>query len=333
MKSLTTIKPKLGFVGAGWIGKNRMEAINKSRIAVMKGVFDPNPEAAVEVSQIPNLEQFDSFEALLESDVEGIVLATPSALHTPQALAAIQNSKAVFCQKPLGRNRVETAEVVEAARENDILLEVDFSYRYTRAMQAVKKAITAGDPGSIYSIQLTFHNAYGPDKNWYYNKKLSGGGCLVDLGIHLVDLLFWIFDEPVVTDLSSRLYHKGKSLQSDNQIEDYVASQFILNNEIIVQLNCSWNLSAGRDAMIEARFYGDRGGLTFRNVKGSFYDFVAETHSGTTTKILAEPPDDWQGRAAVKWVEKLAESNRFNPDAEIYPKVAGVLDQIYKQSM
>lgn len=334
MESLTAKKPKLGFAGAGWIGKNRMKAILNSHQAVMGGVVDPDTETIDNIrNEIPGLENFDSFETLLESDVEGIVLATPSALHARQARAAIEHGKAVFCQKPLGRNRTETAEVVKAAREQDILLGVDFSYRYTRALEAVKQTIITGEVGNIYGIQLTFHNAYGPDKAWYYDRNLSGGGCLIDLGIHLVDMLFWIFDEPEVTDLSSRLYHKGTMLRTESQTEDYVASQFVLNDEMTVQLSCSWNLPAGKDAIIESHFYGDQGAVSFRNVDGSFYDFMAEKYSGTTTQILVDPPDDWQGRAAVKWTERLVEGNRFNPDAEEYVKVAGVLDQIYQQGL
>lgn len=332
METLTKIKPKLGFAGVGWIGKNRMDAIHEKHIAEMAAAADPDPTALERINgEISNLEKYNSFEALLDSGLDGIVIATPSALHAKQALAALNNGKAVFCQKPLGRNEQETRTVVETAREQDLLLEVDFSYRHTHALQKVKQAVESGRLGKIYGVDLTFHNAYGPGKSWYRDAELSGGGCLMDLGIHLIDLLYWILDEPQVTDLQCRLFSQGKPVQKNRQqVEDYAAAQLILNNDTVVQLSCSWNLPSDKDAIIKASFYGEHGGVTFRNSDGSFYDFIAEEYRGTSTIILAEPPDNWGGRAAVQWAEKLAEENRFNPEAELYTDVAHTLDLLYQ---
>lgn len=333
MSSLTATKPKLGFAGVGWIGKNRMKTIGESRLAEMAAAVDPDTTILSKLKQeAPKLRNYDSFEEMLDSDLDGIVIATPSALHARQALAAVRRGKAVFCQKPLGVNRLETAEVVEAARVHNVLLGVDFSYRHTQAMQQIKKAIHSGALGEIYAVNLTFHNAYGPDKAWYYNPELAGGGCLIDLGIHLADLVFWILGEMEVTEVSSRLFHKGKPLHDGSQVEDYASAQFVLGDKTAVQLSCSWNLPVGKNAIIEARFYGEDGSATFRNVDGSFYDFVAEKHTGTTTQTLAAPPDEWGGRAAVEWTKRLSEGNRFDPAVYAYVDVAHVLELIYQQN-
>lgn len=332
MKTVTATKPKLGFAGVGWIGKNRLMAIKKSRSAEIKSAVDPDFSAIEEVDrQISDFHAFKSYRAMLDQDIDGVVIATPSAMHAEQSLKALNNGKAVFCQKPLGRNKQETAKVVNAAREEDLLLGVDFSYRYIEAAKAVKKVIDSGELGNIYGVQLTFHNAYGPDKSWYYDPSLSGGGCLMDLGIHLIDLLFWMLNETDIHNVSSQKFHKGQLLKKEEQIvEDYIAAQFSVSSNTSVQLSCSWNLPAGRDAVIEASFYGEYGGVSFRNVEGSFYDFVAERYTGTSTEILAEPPDDWEGKAAVKWSDKLAKGNTFDPAAEMYVDVADALDLIYQ---
>lgn len=330
--TLTKTKPKLGFAGVGWIGKNRLEAIRDRHIAEMTAIADPDTSALEKLKgEYSELKKYNSFRSLLESDLDGIVIATPSALHAEQALAALNSGKAVFCQKPLGRNKQETRNVVETAREKDLLLEVDFSYRYTLAMRKLKQAVRSGRLGEIYGINLTYHNAYGPGKSWYRDPTLAGGGCLMDLGIHLVDLLYWILDEPEITDLQCRLFSRGKPFKQDREeVEDYAAAQITLNGGTVVQLSCSWNLPSDKDAVIEASFYGEHGGVTFRNTDGSFYDFVTEEYNGTSTIILAEPPDDWCGRAAVEWTEKLAEENKFNPAAETYVDVAQTLDLLYQ---
>jgi hypothetical protein len=88
-------------------------------------------------------------------------------------------------------------------------------------------------------------------------------------------------------------------------------------------------LPAGRDCLIEASFYGTRGGASFSNVNGSFYDFHAELFRGTSREVLVDPPDAWGGRAAVEWAARLATGERFDPHAEELAAVAATIDRIY----
>ena len=91
----------------------------------------------------------------------------------------------------------------------------------------------------------------------------------------------------------------------------------------------SWHLHAGRDARIEASFHGDGGGVALANVEGSFYDLRAERYRTTQSETLAEPPNDWGGRAAVAWAKRLAEGGRFDAETERVVTVAETLDAIY----
>jgi predicted dehydrogenase len=278
-------------------------------VAELGAVYDPAlPESVA------------SFDALLDSDADAVVIATPSALHAEQAEAALRRGKAVFCQKPLGRNAEETRRVIEAARAADRLLGVDLSYRYTGAMINVRNVVQSGELGDVFAVDLVFHNAYGPDKPWFYDPQLSGGGCVIDLGIHLVDMALWTLGFPPIGDVRARLFH-----HRGGAVEDYATAQFDHIN-----LACSWNLHAGRDCEIKAAFYGTRGGAAFRNIGGSFYDFVAERYDRTSTRLLAEPPDEWGGRAIVAWAKALAASAAFDPEVSHVLDVSYVLDRIYE---
>ena len=93
-----------------------------------------------------------------------------------------------------------------------------------------------------------------------------------------------------------------------------------------MRLACSWGLQAGREAVIAAEFYGTEGGASLRNVNGSFYDLRAERHHHIRAKPLAEPPDDWGGRAAVDWLTQLAQGARFDDGAQHLVTVAKVID-------
>eukprot|EP00913_Durusdinium_trenchii_P010534 g9878.t1 len=271
-----------------------------------------------------------TLDELLAEELDGIVIASPSAQHAEQTIQALSAGVAVFCQKPLGRTAKEVAAVVEAARASDRLLGVDLSYRHTRAMAQIKQLLDNKELGDLFAIDLTFHNAYGPDKPWFYDKALSGGGCVIDLGVHLIDLALWALDFPEVKEVSSQLISGGKVLAADShQVEDYAVATLVLAQGTVVRIACSWRLQAGCDAAIQADFYGTAGGASMRNVNGSFYDFIGERFSGTSRERLVEPPDEWGGRAALAWAERLAENSAYDPDCANLIRVAEALDRIY----
>jgi predicted dehydrogenase len=175
----------LGFLGVGWIGRDRMRAILASGAGRAALVADASPEAAAEVAGETGADVC-SPEELLRAGSTASSSPPPSALHAQQSVAALQAGSAVFCQKPLGRDAAETAAVVAAAREADLLLGVDYSYRHLAATDALRAALP--DVGRVFAADLVFHNAYGPDKRGSATPALSGGGCVIDLGTHLVDL-------------------------------------------------------------------------------------------------------------------------------------------------
>jgi predicted dehydrogenase len=220
--------------------------------------------------------------------------------------------------------------IVDAARAADRLLAVDLSYRFTEGMRRIREVVRSGELGRVFAVDLTFHNAYGPDKPWFYEPALSGGGCVMDLGVHLVDLALWTLDFPDVVDVSARLLAQGEPLGGrTDQVEDYAAATVELEGGAAVRLACSWRLQAGCDAEITAAFYGTDGGAALRNVGGSFYDFTAERYRGPRRETLASPPDDWGGRAAADWAERLGAGARFDAAAEHLIDTARVLDRIY----
>ena len=320
--------PRVGFLGTGWIGRHRMKAMLDSRAVQAAAIHDPSDECLAEAQAIAtDAVAVGSYEAMLAMDLDGIVIATPSAQHAAQSIAALRAGAAVFCQKPLSRTAAEARRVVEAAKAADRLLGVDLSYRHTRAMEAIVDLVQAGALGRVFAVDLTFHNAYGPDKPWFYDRKLSGGGCVIDLGVHLVDLALWALGFPPVSDVHATLLAAGAPL-GPGAVEDYATAQFSAGGAD-VRLACSWRLNAGRDAVIEAAFYGTEGGAALRNVGGSFFDFTADHFRGTTATRLVDPPDDWGGGAAVAWAQRLAVSGAFDPQAEQFVGLAGVLDGIY----
>ncbi len=322
--------PRLGFIGTGWIGRLRMQALYDAQCSAFTAVHDPCVKSARAAAEIAgNTTICETMDEVLTSDVDGVVIATPSAMHAKQCIQALRGGKAVFCQKPLARTLLETEDVIQTACAVNRLLGVDFSYRYLAGMDTLRSLITSGELGDIYAADLVFHNAYGPDKAWFYDVKSAGGGCVIDLGIHLVDMAIWLLEKRDIYGVSSQLFRKGQRMSRPyTEVEDYATANFHAG-DTAVRLCCSWNLHAGRDAVIEAHFHGTRGGAAIRNVNGSFYDFETFLFNGTRQHKIAGYPDAWGGRALTRWVNQLGSSKAFDPDVEPVVTVADVIDRIY----
>lgn len=321
--------PRLGFVGVGWIGRQRMEVLAASGAGEVAVVADADENAAREAAAAVGCSRVgNGLEEALSAGVDGVVIATPSGLHAGQAIKALEHGVAVFCQKPLGRDAQETRAIVRHAQAADRLLGLDLSYRRTEAIEAAATLIRDGRLGRIFSADLTFHNAYGPDKPWVTDPRLSGGGCVMDLGTHLVDLALWLLDGEA-SDVRSALYSKGRRLRSDPaEIEDYASAEVRIGG-CQVRIACSWFLNAGRDAVIDLVFYGTDAAVRVCNVGGSFYDLRTELLTNTEAETLTEPPDEWGGKMLVDWARRLAADPGFDPQAFHYVRVAEVLDAIY----
>ncbi len=331
----TPYKPRLGFVGLGWIGRNRLASVVEAGVAEVAAVHDAEASAAAEAQKVsPDAVLFSSFDELLRHDLDGVVIATPNRFHAEQAIAALEQGIPVFCQKPLGRNAFETRRIVETARDADCLLGVDLSYRAIPAMQAVSRLVESGALGKIFAVDAKFHNGYGPDKPWCYDYSLSGGGCVLDLGPHLVDLALRPLGFPRVERVESSLFAGGKSVnKGSEEIEDYAVATIDTADDAVINLSCCWNLPIGRDATIEIVFYGTEGGAALRNVNGSFYDFVGERFARTRSETLSNPEDSkwqWGGLVTMEWIKQLASDSSFDPQAERFVEIAEVIDRIYR---
>jgi predicted dehydrogenase len=137
-----------------------------------------------------------------------------------------------------------------------------------------------------------------------------------------------MFDFPAVVEARGNLLRDGREPGTD-EVENYATGELRLSNGVRARIACSWNLCAGRDAVIEAAFYGTAGGAAMRNENGSFFDFSSELMHGQNRQQLSSPPDDWGGRAAAEWVRKLAAGERFSGTTSGLLETAQALDALY----
>ncbi|MDB6087005.1 MAG: oxidoreductase [Gammaproteobacteria bacterium] len=320
---------RLGFLGLGWIGLKRLEAVAALPQVEVAMLADSNAERLDAARRRHrDAAAVTDIDELLRGDLDGVVIATPNGWHAEQAVRCLTEGLAVFCQKPLATNARDAARVIDAARRADRLLGVDFCYRHVQGMDQLRRRIASGDLGRISSIDLVFHNAYAPDKGWCFDRTLAGGGCLLDLGSHLIDLALWLQGNPPLTLTSRHLFARGDAIDA-LRIEDLALAEFQRPDGAAVRIACSWNAHSGRDAIIGARIMGSRGGAAWGNVNGSFYDFELEVFKSTERERLGGYPDDWGSRALEAWVRRLSHDRSFDPQADDFLHGARLIDAVY----
>jgi predicted dehydrogenase len=266
-------------------------------------------------------------DEMLEHKLDGVVISTPSAFHADQAVAALEGGLAVFCQSPLARNAEETRRILDAARAADRLLAVDLPYRQIEALQVAQAVVAAGEIGLIHSLDLALHNAHGPNQPWLTKSELAGGGCLIDLGTHLVDLALWLTGAGEFEVEAARLL----SLQG-HEVEDQATAELTLGDDMRARLACSWFQSLGGGCAFECTVWGSDGAVSIRNIGGSFHDFRAERWRGTSSQTLAEPPDDWDDRGIAAWAQRLTTDPGYDPAVEHLERVAESIDAVYAKA-
>ena len=137
-----------------------------------------------------------------------VSIATPTALHAPIAIAALEAGLHVLSEKPMAENSEVGRTMVEAARRNDRVLDVSFNHRRRGDVQALRKIIDAGLLGHIYYAKAGWLRREGIPGlgSWFTRVATSGGGPLMDIGVHMLDMALHLLGEPTVTAATAATY-------------------------------------------------------------------------------------------------------------------------------
>jgi predicted dehydrogenase len=193
-----------------------------------------------------------------------VVICTPNALHVPQARAALMTGKHVLVQKPLALTTAEAQSTVDLAAQAGRLLFVDYTYRYLATTDQLRQSLPQIGPPR--RVRAAFHNIYGPGKAWFFDPRLSGGGALIDLGVHLLDLALDLLGPTTVS-----LEQADLSFGRGYPVED--AARLLLRlDEVPFSLEVSWNADLPLTE-IRLEIEAEQGRLRWENVEGSFFHF------------------------------------------------------------
>ena len=188
---------RAAIIGAGLQGARRANALMREGSTV-SAVVDLVPEAAQKLASQTGAQVAASWqEAVKRDDVDIVIVCTPPNLHEPIAVAAAQNGKHCLVEKPLARTVAEAERMVAAARAAGTVLKCGFNLRNHPVMQQIKSWVDAGEIGELFYIRGRYGTGGRPgyDQEWRAKPEISGGGQLMDQGIHLIDLARWFLGE------------------------------------------------------------------------------------------------------------------------------------------
>ncbi len=190
---------RVGIVGAGLIGNKRAISLAASASgAKLVAVSDLSVERAQKLAAPYEAEVIVQWQDLVKrSDIDAIIIATSNNAIPEVATAALQAGKHVLVEKPAGRNPEEIQALKIVAEKSAKVLGVGFNHRFHPALQKAKTMIDAGAIGELMYIRARYGHGgrIGYDKEWRADPKLSGGGELLDQGVHLIDLTRWLGGE------------------------------------------------------------------------------------------------------------------------------------------
>lgn len=188
---------RIGIVGAGLQGKRRALALKPSQDELVLVADTDLPRAKLLAGEM-KCEATDSWEdAVRRKNIDVIFVCTPPHLHAPISIAALKAGKHVLCEKPLARNYEEGKQIVDAAGENGVKLKCGFNLRHHPGIIQARKWFDQGIIGELCFIRCRYGIGGRPgfDKEWRADPEISGGGQLMDQGIHLLDLSRWFMGE------------------------------------------------------------------------------------------------------------------------------------------
>ena len=350
-------KVKAGVIGAG-IGKFHIEGFKNHPKADCVALCDLNADLAKDVACEYGVDRVytDYKEMLASGDVNAVSVCVPNALHRPIAVDCLEAGVNVLCEKPLSINAREGQKIVDAAEKANKTFMMQFNNRYRPESQLLKEYIEAGELGDLYFARCGWirRNGIPGWGSWFTNEKMAGGGPLIDLAVHMLDLTMYLMGNPEpVTCLASTYSVFGPQFEglgpwgTPNKkggfnVEDMAVGMIKFAGGQTIMLEASWASRIKRE-FVYSTICGTKAGASlervfdFDGVDDSSVDTLelfTQEHGVPVNRDLIVEPDPAMGRTnavehfcdcLVKGVEPISPGT----DGQ---RIMRILDAMYKSA-
>ena len=287
-------KTKVAVIGCGRIGSSQhIPSYAKNPLADLKLLVDIRPERATAQAEkygVPNIAT--DFRVILDDpEIEAVSICTPNDTHAPIAIACLEAGKHVLCEKPASVSLELVKQMKAAADRSGRILNIGVVNRFNTQVNQIKDMIEAGELGRLYHIYCSFraHRSIPGLGGPFTTKAQSGGGVLIDWGVHFLDLIFYCIGQPRVTTVSGATHSVlGKAMQDyafidmwagppdysgTYDVEDLVTG-LVRTQGPTINFNGAWAQNIGEPAMF-IEFLGDKAGVKLK-YGGDFTIYTAK---------------------------------------------------------
>lgn len=273
-------KLRIGFIGSGGIGRTHMRHLKKFDDVELVAAGDIN-QASLDMAR----EEYDlartytSWEEMLRSEeLDAVSVCTPNGAHAEPTIAALESGHHVLVEKPLAMNATEGTAMVEAARKAGKQLIIAFQWRYHTKAQFLRKAVADGHFGKVLFMRCSALRRRGiPNWGVFGRKDLQGGGPLIDIGVHVMEMAHYVMGSPRPLAASGATFQyignqpcavacTWPDWDYENYtVEDLAVGQVRFDNGAVLQVEASF--AAHTENAMNFSFMGERGGADFQSAK------------------------------------------------------------------
>ncbi|WP_420363206.1 Gfo/Idh/MocA family oxidoreductase [Curtobacterium aetherium] len=363
---------RVGVVGLGFAGTTHLDAFTALPGVEVIALAGQEPERLRELATsrgVPNA-YADWQDLVARDDLDIVSIGVPNRLHHPIAVAALESGKHVFCEKPLATTGEQAQEMVDAALRNDRVLEVAYNHRRRADVQFLANHLrggqTAGDAvdttddgalatpgtgpiGTVYHARASWLRRAGIPgiRSWFVNKETAGGGPLIDLGSHVLDIALHLMGEPTVVTASAVTYNElGRAGRGGSDrdpvsaatgrpfdVEDFASALLRFEDGSSLLLQASW-ASYSKDAEdIEVELLGSTGGarLFIRDyaTEGTVTLYSDEQGIPTVTRPGVQVPAGHHQRVIEEFLATIRSGRHDGHHGEFALHRSRVVDAVY----
>ncbi|MDP6040758.1 MAG: Gfo/Idh/MocA family oxidoreductase [Candidatus Latescibacteria bacterium] len=297
---------KLGVVGLRNIGKGHvrrcLDLPHANVIAVADAREDRLAEACEEFGDVEGYA--DAANLIARDDLDGVVLAVPNHVHAPLSIVAMEAGKHVLVEKPISVTSSEAREMIAARDQNERVLMVGMNRRFSPKVYAIRKLLDSGEFGQVYYAKTRWNRRRLTDVlwergDWFLSKKLSGGGPLIDLGVHMMDLVWHLMGAPdpasaAAVQFTGKGSREGKKLGRSYRMEDFIGGLIRFEDGRALHIESAF-FSSEREEVTDLTLYGEYGGITMSGREWSVF-----RTEGEEVEDIDLPPDPEAPRSSVE---------------------------------
>jgi len=321
---------KLGIIGLGYMGKIHLRNCLRLKTAQLLAVSDISRKSRNYAKRFGVKYVYEDYGKLVNNpEIDAVIISLPTHLHAECCEFSSEAGKSILLEKPLARNPIEGEKILQMCRNHNVKLMMGYHFRFSPEFCQLKKNLKEGVFGEAQMAHATmigpgpfFHRAEGyaprPVPSWWFNKELTGGGALIDLGCHMINLVRWYFGD--VKDIKC---HVGHRFHMD--FEDYAICLCKMKSGTVAIITTGW---FSREASAKVEIFGTSKILTAKRGTANKVNTFLRMLLGITTEF--ELPYLWE---LQHFVDCLGKDRNPSPSGEDALKDLEVISQAYDNAV